>query len=76
MAENTIRVKAHPNTGERVAIWEVDPAHPGGEIYVAGQDSDPVEAAETAGVLGALRDDRLVKVTASGRAASGGGKSE
>jgi phage-related protein len=71
MADNTVRVKAHPSMGARVALWEVDEAHPGGEIYVAGQDSAPVEAAETAGVLGALRDDRLVRVTAKS-----GGKPE
>jgi hypothetical protein len=64
MAENTIQVrsklKSAADGGHPTALWEVDPAHPGGEAFIAGPGS--VEVAETAGVMGALRDDKIERV--------------
>lgn len=56
MAEEprTIFVVPHPENGDRVALWEVHPAHPGGEVFIAGQDTPPCEVAVTPGVLEAL----------------------
>jgi|SRR6187402_2523392 len=42
-----------------VGLWEIDPAHPDGEILVKYES--PVEAAETAGVLQALAEGRIKK---------------
>lgn len=47
-----------------VGIWEIDPAHPQGEIFVT--DKHAVEAAETALVLEALSNGRLVRSDKSG----------
>lgn len=47
-------VVTHPDNGDRVGLWERNPAHPGGEVFVFGQDSDPVEVAMTSAVLEAL----------------------
>lgn len=54
----TILVKAaQPG---RVALWDRDPNHPGGEAFV---DSDvPVEVAKTSAVLMALAQGRIVEV--------------
>lgn len=51
MAENTIFVKAR--NPERVALWERDDRHPGGEVYVSGKNV--VEVFETAMVRSKLR---------------------
>ena len=42
-----------------VGLWEIDPAHPEGEILVKFET--PVDAAETAGVLQALAEGRIKK---------------
>lgn len=77
---DTITIKASKAAGNRVALWDVDDAHPDGEVYVAGQDAEPVEAAETPRVLEALRDGRVEKVSSGGspvaREAAREGKSE
>lgn len=71
---DTIKVKASPTCGDRVALWDVDEAHPGGEAFVAGAaevkhaELPWVEVAETPAVLAALRDGLLVK--------SGGGSQQ
>jgi predicted flap endonuclease-1-like 5' DNA nuclease len=46
--------------GGRVALFERNPAHPGGEVFVAGDDV--AEVALTPAVVEALRRGRLVKV--------------
>lgn len=50
----TIFVVPHPDTGDRVALWEVNPLHPTGEVFVAGQNSEPCEVAVTPAVESAL----------------------
>jgi hypothetical protein len=61
--DDTIRVKsANP---EKVGVWERDPAHPDGEVYVAGDAV--VEVAQTALVLEKLRNRELVEVTGTRR---------
>ena len=50
--QKTIWVKARPEMGERNALWERHPAHPGGEIFVQGDE--PVEVAETPEVMARL----------------------
>jgi hypothetical protein len=63
----TISVLPGPATdGHRVGLWDVDKAHPGGEAWVApdtggNKPAQPVQVAETAAVLQALSDGRLVK---------------
>ena len=71
---NTIHVKSalkpstatgpfgHPPDpdGVQVAFWERNPAHPGGEVYVAGDGV--VEVAETPLVIEALERKRIKKV--------------
>jgi hypothetical protein len=48
-----------PDGGNRVALFERDPAHPDGEAFVAGPD--PVKVGKsTVGVLAALREGRIV----------------
>lgn len=44
----------------RVALWERNPAHPTGEVFI--HRGSPVEVAETAAVLAAVKDGRLVVV--------------
>ena len=46
--------------GHPTALWDVDPAHPNGEAFIAGPE--PVQVAETGAVLAALHDRRIVKV--------------
>jgi hypothetical protein len=48
----TIWVKARPEMGDRNALWERDAAHPGGEVFVAGDE--PVEVAQTPEVMARL----------------------
>ena len=69
MAPRMVWLKAHPNQGDRTGIWERHPDHPKlnegdefGEIFVAGQDSEPVKAAETPAVLDALKEDRVIRL--------------
>lgn len=67
-----ITVKSNLPAGEDgsspVALWEKNPAHPDqdngakGEIFVTGDKT--FQVAETPEVLGALRDERIVKVDA------------
>ncbi len=72
MAEDTIYVRgAKPGV---VGLWEIDPAHPEGEIFVT--DAHAVEAAETAGVLDALASGRIVKSDKSGTKSAKAGKVE
>jgi hypothetical protein len=63
---NTITVKAGPTIeAGRVALWDRDPAHADGEVFLAkahaGQDDEPIEVAETPGVIIALGEGRLVR---------------
>lgn len=52
--------------GDRVAFWERHPAHPGGEVLIAG--AAVFEVGDTVEVQNALKDGRLVKVeTKKGR---------
>lgn len=56
-----IQVKAAPSLGNRVALSERHESHPAGEVFIAGQDSPPVEvAADTPGVTAALNDKMIV----------------
>ena len=57
------KLKANPDGSYPVAFWEVDPAHPGGEVFVAGPKL--VEVAETGAVAGAIQDGRLRRVKAA-----------
>jgi len=57
-----IFVQCTPAYADRVGIWDVDKAHPGGEVFVAGP-SGPVECAETGAILQAMRDGKIVRVT-------------
>lgn len=50
----TIFVASHPDTGERVGLWEIHPDHPSREVFVYGQETEPVEVALTPAVLEAL----------------------
>lgn len=69
--EKTITVKSNLPAGEDgstpVALWEKNPAHPDGEVFITGDKT--FEVAETSEVMGALRDERLVKVEKSGKPA-------
>lgn len=49
-----------PSVGRAVALWERDPAHPGGEVLVAGDR--PVRVARTERVVEKLRDGELVQL--------------
>jgi hypothetical protein len=54
-------LKARPDGGDPVALFERDPAHPrNGEAYVAGKIV--AEVALTPAVVTALREDRIVQV--------------
>lgn len=44
----------------RVALWEKDPAHPDGEVFVAGGNGRH-EVARTPAVLRALAEGRLIE---------------
>jgi hypothetical protein len=46
---------------ERVALFEFSDVHPGGEAFVAGQDSPPVQVGRSAKVLAYLHSGRLVE---------------
>jgi len=53
---------------DQVAAWEKDPAHPGGEVFVAraGEKNDPVRVARTPFIEDKLRSKDLVETTKSG----------
>lgn len=57
----TIRVRA--NAGQRVALWERHPDHPGGEIFLKGDDT--ADVAETPAVRSAIGDGRLLLISPS-----------
>lgn len=56
----TIRVKGNKADGS-VVLWERDDAHPGGEVFIAGQNG-PFTVAETPEVLRKIAAQELVKV--------------
>lgn len=58
-----IRVKA-AKRDHRVALWDTDKDHPGGEAYIAGDGSEH-EVAETPAVLKALASGRIVRIEES-----------
>lgn len=49
---------------EKVALWDVDAAHPGGELYLAGSPDVTHEVADTPGVRAAIRQGKLIEVEA------------
>ena len=49
---------------DKVALWDVDAAHPGGELYLAGNPDVTHEVADTAGVRAAIRQGKLIEVEA------------
>lgn len=51
---------AKKDGGSQVALYEVNPAHPDGEVFIAGETV--VEVAETSEVNRAIAEKRLVKV--------------
>lgn len=57
---DTMRVRVADPASPTVALWERHPAHPGGEVWLAGAGSFDVAA--TPAVLARLRDGRLVAV--------------
>lgn len=56
-----ITVKSALPDKNRVALWERDERHPGGEIFIA--DDKEHRVAETPAVLLAIKEDKLVKVS-------------
>lgn len=74
---DTIWVTPHPSLRDqnRVALYEVHPAHPDGEVAIDGADAGPHEVGETPSVLDALaspgpgQTPRLVRVDAPSRGA-------
>lgn len=57
------------STDETVGLWETSPDHPGGEVFVAGdegsgEEPEPVKVAMTSGVRGALSTQRIRQVPA------------
>lgn len=67
-ADQLVHVTAGPDEGERVALFERHPLHPGGECYVAGQNQAPQEVATTPAVLAAYAASRLTVVVPVARA--------
>lgn len=65
------RVKSGLEAG-RVALWERHPAHPGGEVLIAGERVYAV--GDTPAVREALRDGRLVEIKAETEAKAKKGK--
>lgn len=55
-------LKMNEDGSSKVALWEKDARHPGGEAYIAGDK--PVEVGETAQVSKLLRDGVIVKASA------------
>jgi len=58
-----IRVRVADPTVNQVALWERHPAHPGGEVFIAG--AGEFEVAATPAVEARLRNGRLVQVETS-----------
>ena len=65
MAKKTFWVQATGDftDGGKVVLWERDPLHPEGEIFIG--DNNPVEVGETNAVLERIRSGALVKVDAA-----------
>lgn len=60
-----IVVRVAPINGDRVALWERSAAHPHGEILLSRPDGAPDAehlVGETADVLAAIADGRLIRV--------------
>lgn len=57
---DTLRVRLADPDSNRVALWERHPAHPGGEVWLAG--AGEFDVAATPAVVARLRDGRLVAV--------------
>ena len=57
-----ITVQSNLQDKARVALWEVHPDHPDGEVFIADRESHQV--AETRRVREALRAGRLAQVAA------------
>lgn len=58
---DTIKVKAAPGVPEgEVVLWEKDPEHPDGEVFIAA-DGREHEVAETPAVNDALARRRMVR---------------
>ena len=63
-----ILVQAGPGYEGRVALFDADPAHPNGEVFVTGSDPGPQKVAETGRVNDALRRGALVRAARGARA--------
>lgn len=66
----TITVRPGPNLKPgQVAIWERDPAHPDGEVYLAaphaGEDAETAQVARTLEVSKRIADGRLLETQAT-----------
>lgn len=60
-----LTVKTHPDQAKagRIGLWDKNPAHPGGEVWCAG---DAIcEVADTAEVRQAITEKRIVEVRAA-----------
>ena len=59
---DTLRVKVHPNQLKegRVGLWDRNPAHPNGEVFVAGEGE--FEVGDTSEVRLAIAQKRIVEV--------------
>ena len=57
-------LKVQANNGRNVALWEVHPDHPGGEVFLSG--STVADVADTAAVRVALAAGRLLLLGAAG----------
>jgi hypothetical protein len=55
-------LKPKPGDGHTVVLWEIDPLHSGGEVYVAGPT--PVEAVLTPAVKKLLIEGQIEEVAA------------
>jgi hypothetical protein len=60
-----MRVRSNLPQG-RVALWERDPAHPGGEVFIAGPGE--FEVGQTERVRAYLKQGRLARVEDPGEA--------
>lgn len=65
--QDYVNVVAGPTVAAgKVVLWERNPSHPDGEVFIAapedGQDAKPVKAARTSDVEGHLRSGALVEV--------------
>jgi hypothetical protein len=73
MADQYIKVKSGLPNG-KVALWEQDPRHPNGEVFVAADADNPdknpeVEVGETPIVMQYIGSGRLVRVSGGSSAA-------